>query len=118
MRSLHVIDGVMSWDRYEDLPVVALPVDFRMPEIERYIGIGCPRIHLQLYSVVMHKHRLDETQMIVLFHLSLSGAAQRWFASLDPSRCRTWTDLAQESLRQYSFKTIVDVSRRELKALI
>ena len=31
--------------------------------------------------------------MIMFFPLSLSGAAQRWFASLDPSRCRTWADL-------------------------
>ncbi|RVW69100.1 hypothetical protein CK203_060689 [Vitis vinifera] len=29
-------------------------------------------------------HRLDETQMIMLFPLSLSGATQRWFASLNP----------------------------------
>ena len=43
---LHVSDGVMSWDGYDDLPVAALPVEFRMPDIERYIGIGCPRIHL------------------------------------------------------------------------
>ena len=53
--------------------------------------------------------------MIMLFPLSLSGAAQRWFASLDPSRRRTWADLGQEFIRQYSF--IVDVSRRELEAL-
>ena len=33
--------------------------------------------------------------MIMLFPLSLSGAAQRWFASLDPSRRRTWADLGQ-----------------------
>ena len=69
--------------------MVALPVEFRMPDIERYIGIGCPCIHLQLYSVVMREHRLDEAQMIMLFPLSLSGAAQRWFASLNPSRRRT-----------------------------
>ena len=65
MRSLHVPDGVMSWDGYDDLPIVALPVDFRMPDIERYTGIGYSRIHLQLYSVVMCGHRLDETQMII-----------------------------------------------------
>ncbi|KAL6322793.1 hypothetical protein AAG906_019062 [Vitis piasezkii] len=87
MRSLHVSDGIMSWDGYDDLPVAALPVEFRMPDIDRYTGIGCPRIHLQLYSVVMHGHRLDEAQMIMLFPLSLSGAAQ------------------------------LDVSRRELEAL-
>ena len=55
-----------------------------MPDIERYMGIGCPRIHLQLYSAVIRRHKLDEAQMIMLFLMSLSGAAQRWFASLDP----------------------------------
>ena len=117
IRSLHVSDGVIGWDGYDDLPVAALPVEFRMPDIERYTGIGCPRIHLQLYSIVMCEHRLDEAQMIMLFPLSLSGAAQRWFASLDPSRRRTWADLGQEFIRQYSFNTVVDVSRRELEAL-
>ena len=33
--------------------------------------------------------------MIMLFPLSVSGAAQRWFASLDPSRRRTWVDLGR-----------------------
>ena len=75
MRSLHVTDGFMSWDGYDDLPVATLQVEFRMSDLERYIGIGCPRIHLQLYSVVMRRHRLDKTQMIMLFPLSLSGAA-------------------------------------------
>ena len=64
-----------------------------MPNIERYTSIGCPRIHLQLYNVVMLGHRLDEAQMIMLFPLSLSGATQLWFASLDPLRRRTWADL-------------------------
>ena len=117
IRSLHVPDGVLGWDGYDDLLVAALPVQFHMSNIERYTGIGCPRIHLQLYSAVMREHRLDEAQMIMLFPLSLSGAAQRWFASLDPSRRKTWADLGQEFIRHYSFNTVVDVSRRELEAL-
>ena len=110
IRSLHVYDGVISWDGYDDLLVVALPVEFRMPDIERYTGIGCPRIHLQLYIAIMRGHRLDESQMIMLFPLSLSGVAQRWFESLDPSRRRTWADLGQEFIRQYPFNIVVDVS--------
>ena len=70
-----------------------------MPDIERYMGIGCPRIHLQLYSAVMRGHRLDKAQMIMLFPLSMSSAAQHWFASLDPSRRMTWADLGQEFIR-------------------
>ena len=48
IKSLHVLNGVMGWDGYDDLPVAALQVKFHMPNIERYTGIGCPRIHLQL----------------------------------------------------------------------
>ena len=65
----------------------------------------------------MRGHRLDDVQMIMLSPLSLSGAAQRWFASLDLSRRKTWADLGQEFIRQYSFNTVVDISRRELEAL-
>ncbi|RVX23073.1 hypothetical protein CK203_008490 [Vitis vinifera] len=38
MRSLHVSDRIMGWDGYDDMPVAALPVEFRMPDIERYTG--------------------------------------------------------------------------------
>ena len=90
---MHVSDGVIGWDGYDDLPVATFLVEFRMSDIEGYTGIGCPRIHLQLYNIFMRGQRLDEAQMIMLFPLSLSGVAQRWFASLDPSRRKTWADL-------------------------
>ena len=96
------------------MPIASLLAKFRMPDIERYTGIGCPRIHLRLYSTVMRAHRLDESQMITL---SLSEVAQRYFASLESSRRWTWDYLDQEFLRQFSFNTIVDVLRRELEAL-
>ena len=48
MRLLHVSDGVMSWDGYDDLSVAALPIEFRILDIEINMGIRCPRIHLQL----------------------------------------------------------------------
>ncbi|RVW67920.1 hypothetical protein CK203_063499 [Vitis vinifera] len=35
--------------------LAALPVEFRMPDIERYTGIGCPRIHLQLPSMAFEE---------------------------------------------------------------
>ena len=78
--------------------MTSLSAKFRMLEIKRYMGIGCPRIHLRLYSTVMRSHNLEEAQMIILFPMSLSGMTQRWLASLDVSCCRTWDDLAQEFL--------------------
>ncbi|RVW14675.1 hypothetical protein CK203_085471 [Vitis vinifera] len=92
MRQMRVSDGSVVWDDFGGMPVASCRLKFRMPDIE-------------------------STLMITLFPLSLSGAAQRWFASLESSRRRTWDDLAQEFLRQFSFNTVVDVSRRELEAL-
>ena len=60
---------------------------------------------------------LDEAQMIMFFPMSLSGAAQRWFASFDVSRRRTWDDMAQKFLRQFAFNTMIDISMRKLEAL-
>ena len=94
-----------------------LPAHFRMPEIERYTGIGCPKIHLRLYSSVMRDHGLNEAHLIMFFPMSLSSVAQCWFASLNVSRHKTWDDLAQEFLRQFAFNTVIGISMRELEAL-
>ena len=55
--------------------------------------------------------------MLTLFPLSLSGTTQRWYASLESSRWRSWEDLAQEFLIQYSFSSDTNVTRRELEFL-
>ncbi|RVW63937.1 hypothetical protein CK203_056776 [Vitis vinifera] len=117
LRHMRTLEGAITWEDFDGAPVASLPAKFRMLEIERYTGIGCPRIHLRLYSTVMRVHGLDEAQMVMLFPMSLSGAAQRWFASLEVSRRRTWDDLAQEFLRQFAFNIAIDVSRKELEAL-
>ncbi|XP_010649293.1 uncharacterized protein LOC104879157 [Vitis vinifera] len=104
-------------ERLEDgIPAASLPAKFRMPDIERYNGIGCPKIHLRLYSTVMRAHGINDAQLVALFPMSLSGAAQRWFASVEPSRLRTWEDVAREFLTQFAFSADIDVSRRELEA--
>ncbi|RVW61620.1 Transposon Ty3-I Gag-Pol polyprotein [Vitis vinifera] len=77
LRQLRTSDRATTWEGFDGVPVASLPAKFRMPDIERYTGIGCPRLHLRLYSTVMRAHGLDEPQMITLFPLSLSGAAQR-----------------------------------------
>ena len=76
-------DGAITWEDFDGALVANLLAKFRMLEIERYTGIGYPCIHLRLYSTIMRAHGLDETQMVILFPMSLSGATQRWFASLD-----------------------------------
>ena len=74
IRQIKVSNSSVAWDNSDEILVASLPVEFRMPEIDRYTGIGCPRIHLRLYSTTMRACGLGETQLIVLFPLSLSSA--------------------------------------------
>ena len=71
-------DEMISWDDTNDMLVATLPTGFKMHEIERYMSFECPRIHLILYSKIMRVLGLDETQLLTLFPLSLSGTTQRW----------------------------------------
>ncbi|RVW72172.1 hypothetical protein CK203_061821 [Vitis vinifera] len=98
MRQIRLQDGGLTWDDRDGIPAASLPAKFRMPDIERYSGIGCPKIHLRLYCTIMRAHGIDDAQLVALFPMSLSGAAQRWFASVEPSRLRTWEDVAREFL--------------------
>ncbi|KAL6328557.1 hypothetical protein AAG906_038752 [Vitis piasezkii] len=116
MRQIRLQDRGLTWDDRDGIPAASLPAKFRMPDIERYSGIGCLKIHLRLYSTVMRAHGIDDAQLVALFPMSLSRVAQRWFASVEPSRLRTWEDVAHEFLTQFAFSVEIDVSRRELEA--
>ena len=116
MRQIGLHEKGLTWDDSDGIPVGSLPPNFSMPDIERYSGLGCPKSHLRLYSSVMRAHRLDDSQLVALFPMSLSGVAQRWYASVEPSRVRTWEDVTHEFLIQFASSVDIDVSRRELEA--
>ena len=75
IRQLRVSDSSSAWDDLDSIPVASLSAKFRMLDIERYTGVGCPCTHLRLYNTVIKAHGLNESRMI-MFPLSLSGAAQ------------------------------------------
>ena len=117
LRQLRVAKGMDVLDGFDSTHVTPLSPRFWMPNMERYTGKGCPRTHLRICSQLMRGMGLDESQMIMLFPLSLSFVAHRWFATLDALRRRTWEDLAHEFIRQFSFSTVIDATRRELEAM-
>ena len=73
---MRLSNGAISWDDFDGALVASLSAQFNMQEIERYTGIGCPKIHLRLYNSVMRAHGLDEAHLIMLFPMPLSGATQ------------------------------------------
>ena len=117
IRRIRDPDETISWDDTDDMLVATLPINFRMLEIKRYTGVGCPRIHFRLYNTIMMALGLDEAQLLTLFPLSLRNTTQRWYTSLESSRRRTWEGLTQEFLRQHSFSSDMSVTRRELEFL-
>ena len=114
---MRVSNKTIVWGDRDRPPVVNFLIGFQMLDITRVIGIRCPRAHLRLYDLFMRSLGRDDGQLLALFPLSLSGPTQQWFALLYPSRWRTWDELAHEFLRQYSFSTTIDVSRREPDSL-
>nr|CAN76542.1 hypothetical protein VITISV_037553 [Vitis vinifera] len=94
--------------------VASLSAKFRMPDIERYTGIGCPRIHLRLYSTVMRVHGLDESQVITLFPLSLSGVAQH-VSMRELEALRQRSDESVSSFNSRWCRKIVEIIDRPLE---
>ena len=56
------------------------------------------RLELLTILLSMRAHGIDDAQLVALFPMSLSGIAQRWFTSIEPSRLCTWEDMAHEFL--------------------
>lgn len=99
MRQMGGFERTIPWNDVDSMPLATLPANFRMLEIEGYMGVGCPCIHLRLYYVIMRALGLDEAHLVTLFPLSLSGTTQRWYASLESFHRKTWRDLKHEFLR-------------------
>ena len=96
--------------------MASFPTKVHMLDIKHYNEIGYPKIHLRLYGIVVRAHRLDDGQLVVIFPMSLSGATQRQFALVKPSRLRTWNDVAHEFFTQFASNVDIDVSIRQLEA--
>ncbi|RVW75527.1 hypothetical protein CK203_051944 [Vitis vinifera] len=77
LRQLRTSDRATTWGVFDGVPVASLPAKFRMPDIERYMVVGCLYTYLRLYSTVMRAHGLDGSQMITMFPLSLSELSMR-----------------------------------------
>ena len=75
LRQLRFIEGMDVWDGFDSTPVTPLLPNFWLPDMEWYIGRGCPRTHLSVYSQLMRAMGLDEAQLIMLFPLSMSSVA-------------------------------------------
>ena len=59
----------------------------------------------------------DDRLLIHLVQKSLTGPALKWFISLDMATIKTWGDLSQAFMEQYSFNLDLIPKREDLVAL-
>ena len=61
---MRALDRTIVWDDIDRAPTVSSFSGFQMPNIKPFGGIGCPRAHLRLYSLVMGALCRDDTQLV------------------------------------------------------
>ncbi|KAF5932817.1 hypothetical protein HYC85_028988 [Camellia sinensis] len=101
-------------DGYTDT-AVTLPDRFKMPHIDRFDGSGDPMVHLSLFSDVLRPMGLTRLQKLSLFGRTLSGIAAIWYAKLEDSVKRSWEEMAEAFVAQYSYNTQIEITTRDLE---
>ena len=107
-------DG-LDLDSLSLFPKARLPPKFHMPTMDKFNGTTCPKTHLKMYVGALNPHGLDNELLAQLFQQSLTGAALKWFMSLDLTKIKTWEDICNVFNKQYHYNIEVDVTRRELE---
>jgi len=105
---------VVDMDSLSLFPDARLPTKFKMPNMDKFDGTTCPKTHLKMYVGALNPFGLSNELLAQLFQQSLTGAALRWFVSLDHAKMKTWEDICNAFNTQYHYNIEVDVTRREL----
>ena len=114
-----VHDGDRQSYQFRDLcyfPRAVLPSKFHILDFDKYNGRGCLISHLRAYCGDLAQLQADERLLIRLFQNSLTGSTIKWFTSHDKATIKTWDDLSQAFLEQYSFNLDLVPMREDLIA--
>lgn len=97
------------------VPDLVVSKDFRVPDFEKYNGTSCPRAHLVKYVHKMAEVAHDDKLLIHFFQDSLIGASADWYGRQNKETVKTWKDLAEAFLDQYSFNIAQAPDRTDLR---
>ncbi|XP_028052583.1 uncharacterized protein LOC114257067 [Camellia sinensis] len=102
-------------DGYTD-SAITLPNRFKMPHIDRFDGSRDPMVHLGLFSEILWPMGLTRLQKLPLFGRTLSRITAIWYAKLEDSVKRSWEEIAEAFIAQYSYNTQIEVIAHDLEA--
>ncbi|KAL7230901.1 hypothetical protein ACSBR2_009226 [Camellia fascicularis] len=101
-------------DGYTDSAVM-LPDRFKMLHVGRFDGSGDPMVHLRLFSDILRLMGLSRLQKLSLFGRALSDVAAIWYAKLEDSIKRSWEEMAEAFIAQYSYNMQIEKITRDLE---
>ncbi|RDY11348.1 hypothetical protein CR513_04005, partial [Mucuna pruriens] len=111
---LHVVEGRdRYWLEAVDLCLVSnveLPIDFKTPEFDKYIGSSCPKVHLVIYCRKMAVYIYDDKILIHYF--------QDRYVNLEHGRIKTWRELAEAFLKQYKYNKDMALDRSWIQNML
>ena len=83
------MEELMDYDSLSLLPNARLPSKFKMPNLDKFNGAGCPKSHMKMYIRAMHPLGATEEVLTQMFQNTLTEAALRWFINLDDAKARS-----------------------------
>ena len=83
------IEELMDYDSLSLFPKARLPPKFKMPNLDKFNGTGCPKSHLKMYIRAMQPLGATKEVLAQMFQNTLIEAALRWFINLDDARARS-----------------------------
>ena len=91
MQSLFIFLGsgggiIIDVQRLSLFPQARLPSKFKMPDMDKLNGTGCPKTHMKMYVRALQPLSISEDLMAQLFQQTWTGAALKWLLSLEESR--------------------------------
>jgi len=117
IKRAHKMEDLMDYQSLSLFPNVRLHSKFKMPNLDKFNGIGCPKFHLKMYMRAMHPPGATEELLAQMFQNTLTGATLRWFLNLEDTRERSWEDICHEFHNQYKYNIKVDITRRDLETM-
>ena len=115
IRRAYKMEELMDYDSFSIFPNARLPPKFKMPNLNKFDGTGCPKSHLKMYMRAMQPLGTTEEVLAQMFQNTLTEATLRWFLNLDDARARGWEDIFREFHKQYKYNMKEDITRRDLE---
>lgn len=88
-----------------------------MPNVKKYDGTTCLRMHLHMYCNAMFQWGHNERILVQMFSQSLEKNGGKWLASQEKNNISTWRALTKSFLNHYRFNLELLSIREEVEGM-